>query len=121
MISEEKMAQYRATLRARHATAVAQLDQQFAQAHEIAKQLAAILYQEFNAEQVYLFGSLTDRTQFHSRSDIDLAAWGIEEKRYLAAVAAVTRQQAMFSVDLVRLEEASERMQQTVATHGIPL
>ena len=77
---------------------MAQLDEQFAHAWEIAQQLAKILYTQFNAQDVYLFGSLTDRAQFHSRSDIDLAAWGLAEARYLTAVATVTRQQATFLV-----------------------
>lgn len=121
MVTPEQMTSYRQTMKAREATAVAQLDEQFAHAWAIAQQLAGILYTEFNAQDVYLFGSLTDRTQFHSRSDIDLAAWGIAENAYLTAVAAVTRQQATFLVDLVRLEEANERLQMEVAQHGIRL
>lgn len=121
MVTPEQMTQYRRTLKTRQVTAEAWLDTQFARAWEIARQLAAILYTEFGAKQVYLFGSLADREQFHGRSDIDLAAWGIAEEAYLAAVAAVTRQQAQFLVDLVRLEEASERLKEEVALHGVEL
>ncbi len=121
MVTPEQMATYRQTMKAREATAVAQLDKQYDHAWELAQQLATILYNEFNAKHVYLFGSLTNREQFHNHSDIDLAAWGIDEARYLTAVAAVTRQQATFLVDLVRLEEANERLQTEVRQHGIRL
>jgi predicted nucleotidyltransferase len=121
MISPEKMAEYRRTAEKRRVTAVAKLDQRFAQGREIARELADLLYTDFGAEQVFLFGSLTDRDLFHTRSDIDLAAWGIPEGRYLAAVAAVTSYQTAFSVDLVRLEEASVRLQQTVESKGMAL
>ena len=105
MVSPEKMAEYRRTAQKRQATAVAKLDERFALGQTIARELADLLRADFGAEQVFLFGSLTDRDLFHTRSDIDLAAWGIAEGRYLAAVAAVTGHQTAFSVDLVRLVE----------------
>jgi uncharacterized protein len=121
MITPEKMAQYRQTFRQRQARETACLDERFQLGQTIARQLAALLRREFGAERVVLFGSLTDRDMFHTRSDIDLAAWGIPEQDYLKAVAAVTGFTPAFLVDLARMEEASERLHDVVATEGMDL
>jgi uncharacterized protein len=121
LISPEKMAQYRQTARRRQAEAAARLDGRFQQGRAIARQLADLLRRDFGVERVVLFGSLVDRELFHERSDIDLAAWGIPERRYLAAVAAVTSFTTAFSVDLARMEEATERLTHVVEEEGIPL
>jgi uncharacterized protein len=121
LISPEKMAQYRQTARRRQAAETARLDERFQQGHAVARQLADLLRHDFGAERVVLFGSLVDRELFHARSDIDLAAWGIPERCYLAAVGAVTSFTTAFSVDLARMEEASERLTQVVEQEGIPL
>jgi uncharacterized protein len=121
MITPEKMAQYRQTFRQRQARETACLDERFQLGQTIAQQLAALLRREFGAERVVLFGSLTDRDMFHTRSDIDLAAWGIPEQDYLKAVAAVTGFTPAFLVDLARMEEASERLHDVVATEGMDL
>lgn len=115
------MAQYRQTLRQRQAREAARLNERFQLGQTIARQLAALLRHDFGAERVVLFGSLTDRELFHDRSDIDLAAWGIPEKDYLKAVAAVTGFTPTFQVDLARMEEASERLHNVVAEEGVDL
>jgi uncharacterized protein len=119
MVTPEKMRQYRESARKRQAAAVARLDERFQLGRQIARELAELLRSEFGAERVVLFGSLTDRDLFHERSDIDLAAWGIPEQRYLAAVGAVTGVHTAFVVDLARMEEASERLKEVVASEGI--
>jgi uncharacterized protein len=121
MIPPEKMRQYRETAQRRQAAAVARLDERFQLGRQIAQELADLLRAEFGAERVVLFGSLTDRALFHERSDIDLAAWGIPERRYLTAVAAVTAFHTAFLVDLARMEEATERLKTVVAAEGIEL
>jgi uncharacterized protein len=120
-ISLQKMNEYRQTARRRQAAETIRLDERFQLGRAIASQLADLLRRDFDAERVALFGSLTDRDLFHERSDIDLAAWGIPERRYLAAVAAVTSFTTAFSVDLARMEEATERLTHVVEEEGIPL
>jgi predicted nucleotidyltransferase len=120
MIAPQKMSEYQQTARRRQAEAEARLDERFQQGHAVARQLADLLRRDFGAERVVLFGSLVDREMFHTRSDIDLAAWGIPERRYLAAVGAVTSFTTAFSVDLARMEEASERLTQVVEEEGVP-
>lgn len=121
MIAPDKMEQYRQTARRRRAEEAARLDERFQLGRTIAGQLADLLRRDFGAARVALFGSLTDRDLFHQRSDIDLAVWGIPEESYLKAVAAVTGFTTAFAVDLIRMEEATERLIRLVREEGIPL
>lgn len=109
-ISPEKMAEYRAGARQREAARQKQLDARFAHAWETARQGAALLKAQFQAEKVVVFGSLLDRKLFHQRSDIDLAAWGIPQEKYLRALGCLLDMTTEFSIDLVRVEEAPERL-----------
>ncbi|WP_256258005.1 hypothetical protein [Neomoorella thermoacetica] len=47
------------------------------------------------------FGSLVDRSRFTYWSDVDLAAWGIPDDRFYAAVGAVTGVSEKFRVNLL--------------------
>ena len=46
-------------------------------AWQTAHRVAAMLYKDFGATQVAVFGSLTKRESFSKWSDIDIAVWGI--------------------------------------------
>ncbi len=120
-IPPEKMAEYREGARRREAARQAKLDEQFEQAWAIARQGADILRDQFQAEKVVVFGSLTDRSRFHERSDIDLAAWGIPEREYLRALGEVMDLSPEFLVDLVRVEEAYEHIRKTVESQGVAI
>lgn len=118
-ISPEKMAEYREGARRREAARQAGLDERFQLAWEIARQGADILRDQFQAEKVVVFGSLVDRSRFHERSDIDLAAWGIPEMDYLRALGAVMDSTSEFMVDLVRVEEAFEHIRRRIEANGV--
>ena len=107
-ISPEKMAVYRATARKKAAHRKAALDVRHNHAWETAHIAARMLREDFDAQKVVVFGSLLNRRRFHERSDIDLAAWGIPERRYLRAVCQLLDLDPEFSFDLVRMEEAYE-------------
>lgn len=120
-ISPEKMAEYREGARRREAARQARLDERFQLAWEIARQSADILRDRFQAEKVVVFGSLVDRSRFHERSDIDLAAWGIPEMDYLRALGAVMDSTSEFMVDLVRVEEAYDHIRKTIESQGLTI
>lgn len=122
-IEPEKMARYRATARQRAAREQAALAQRYAHAWETARSAAALLKEQFGASQVLVFGSLVHPQRFHTRSDIDLAAWGIDERLYLRAVSALLDLDPEFSFDLVRMEEVQaevgrEALVKTIETEG---
>ncbi|MTJ46585.1 nucleotidyltransferase family protein [Dolichospermum sp. UHCC 0259] len=72
---------------------------------KIAQQCAKILKERFGAEKVVLFGSLLDYQQMSWRSDIDLAVWGLPEKDYFKAWAAIDEGHP-FEIDLVEVQNA---------------
>lgn len=115
------MAEYREGARRREAARQARLDERFQLAWEIARQSADILRDRFQAEKVVVFGSLVDRSRFHERSDIDLAAWGIPEMDYLRALGAVMDSTSEFMVDLVRVEEAYDHIRKTIESQGLTI
>jgi uncharacterized protein len=120
-IPPEKMAEYRAGARQREAARQLRLDLRFQQAWEVARQGAEILRTQFGAQKVILFGSLVNRKLFHQRSDIDLAVWGITEQAYLLALGSLLDLTAEFSIDLIRVEEAPERLRRRIDRDGVML
>jgi uncharacterized protein len=117
----EKMAEYRRTARRRYEREQAELDRRFARGWEVAREAAVLLKEEFGAQRVAVFGSLTNRKLFHPRSDIDLAVWGIEWRPYLQALGQLLALDPDFSVDLVMVEEASAPLRTTIEQDGVVL
>ncbi len=77
------------------------------QALEAAALCAGVLKEQFGARQVYLFGSLTGQSPWHSRSDIDLAVEGLDPQKYFSALGALLQLLPEgLELDLVSLEEA---------------
>ena len=66
------------------------------------------------------FRSLAHPERFHTRSDVDLAAWGLDERDYLRAVAAVTGLDREISVDLIAVEEAPQSLRERIEAEGAP-
>ena len=125
-IPEEKMNLYRETARRRADHKKAELDERFRRAWQTAQSAAQMLAVSFSARKVVVFGSLVNRNLFHTRSDIDLAAWGIPENVYLSALGALLDLDPEFSFDLVRMEEAYEEetrkaLVNTIEQEGIEL
>ncbi len=90
-------------------------------AWRVARRAAQLLRQEFGAQRVVIFGSLSQRGGFTSWSDIDLAAWGIPDERFYRAVAAVTALSARFKVDLIDPETCRPALRQAIEREGIEL
>jgi len=77
------------------------LAERYEAAWKIAKEAATVLKNDYGARKVVVFGALTDRCAFTHWSDIDLAAWGIPDDRFYAAVGAITGLSPEFKIDLV--------------------
>ena len=56
---------------------------------EVARKCAVTLKEDFGAERVVLFGSMLDPARMWWNSDIDLAVWGLPEKDFFKAGAAI--------------------------------
>jgi predicted nucleotidyltransferase len=77
------------------------------QAEVAAKQCERVLKETFGAREVYIFGSLSGQSPWHSRSDIDLAVEGLAPERYIPALTACYELLPPgMELDLVTLETA---------------
>jgi len=118
---ESEIENYRQTARRRRRDAEHRRQQRLAQAWKVAHKAADLLRERFSAQRVAAFGSLVHPGRFHTRSDVDLAAWGLDEREYLRAVAAVTALDRDISVDLIAVEEAPESLRKRIETEGASL
>jgi uncharacterized protein len=112
---------YRRMALRRRADAENKRQQRLAQGWEVARKAAHLLRERFSAHRVAVFGSLIHEERFHMRSDVDLAAWGLNERDYLRAVAAVTGLDKEISVDLIAVEEAPESLCDLIRAEGSSL
>jgi uncharacterized protein len=91
------------------------------QARKVARKAASILRKQFGVEKVILFGSVVNSPLFHSRSDVDIAVWGLDEKMYFRVVGILQGISSEIGVDLVLFETASPAMQEVILRDGKPL
>ena len=92
------------------------------QLRQIAHECARRLVQDYDAERVYLFGSLLSDDRVHDRSDIDLAVEGLEGDLYFRALADLWKLLPEGAeLDLVPLEQAWPSMFERVKSEGIVL
>lgn len=120
-LSQTKLAQYRATAQERERLAETQVAERLARATVVAQQAAALLKERYQVAQVAVFGSLVHPALFHAHSDIDLAMWGLAECNYYRAVGELQALNPEFGIDLIRVEEASVLLQQTLAQESMLL
>ena len=93
----------------------------FDRAWDIARKAAEILKTKYQVDQVVVFGSLVASDQFHIRSDIDLAVWGIEGRDYYRAVGELQSLDREIAIDVVVCEEAKEYLRKVIDQKGIAL
>lgn len=117
----ETMALYAASARCRRETRLANLRARRERAWESACRAAHILRSEFGAQRVAAFGSVVHPKFFHQHSDVDVGAWGIAEGAYLRAVARLLELDSAIPIDLIRAEEATEGLRETMEREGVPL
>lgn len=117
-ISHEQMEQYRQNWRKRQERERREMEARRKQAWVVARQAADLLRGRFGASKVVVFGSLARDDFFHERSDVDLAAWGIDERDYLKAVSQLLDLDSALEVNLVRVEEARESIHAAIERDG---
>jgi uncharacterized protein len=105
----------------RQASAKEQVQLRWRKAQELAHTAAEILRSNYEANRVVLFGSATHPTTFTLWSDVDLAAWGIPDDRYYAAVAAVSGLSREIGIDLVDPESCSPALREAIDRDGTEL
>lgn len=120
-IPPEEMVRYREAARRRHEQRRQALEERRRLAWETARKAAALLKERYGATRVLLFGSLARNDPLSPHSDVDLLAWGLDERAYYRIVAQLQDLTPGIPVDLVRAEEASPKLLAQAETEGILL
>lgn len=92
---------------------LAQMKERQQRGLEVAHKCARILKEEFGAARVVLFGSMLNPEQMWWGSDIDLATWGLPEKDFFKAGAAIEWGHD-FSIDLVEIQYAKPHIRKAI-------
>ena len=92
-----------------------------ARAWQIVSEIATLLYDEFGATQVAVFGSLTEPISFTKSSDIDIAVWGLSDKTHSKAYDKVLDMRTGFKIDLINFDRTKGLFRERVLQQAIPI
>ena len=118
-VSKQKMAVYKATADRRWQQEQQKLSSSFRHKWLIAEKAAEMLKKEFGVQQVAVFGSITQKALYHLRSDLDIAVWGLDEKKFHRAVAKLLQLEPSHRIDLVRIEDARDSLRSVIDQEGV--
>ncbi len=119
-LSPAELAAYRERLDAHFRSR--QVDEALLQrAWQTAYRVAAMLYEDFGATRVAVFGSLAERDWFSKGSDIDIAVWGLSNSAYLRAAYDVYYLSPEFKVDLVDFDSCKGRFRERIESQAVPI
>ena len=88
-------------------------------AWQTAYQVATLLYEEFGATQVVVFGSLTEPMGFTKRSDIDIAVSGLSQDAYDKAGSKIFRFDSGFKIDLINFDRSKGLFRERIKSQAI--
>ena len=91
------------------------------QAWHDAQEVAALLYEEFGATQVSVFGSLTEPLWFMKGSDIDIAVSGLSSDLYDKARIKVMNFDSTFRIDLINFDTSKGLFRERIKHQAIPI
>jgi len=91
------------------------------QAWHTAHEVAALLYEQFNASQVFVFGSLTEPMGFTEGSDIDIAVSGLSNDAYDKAYGEVVYFDASFKIDFINFDRSKGLFRERIKHQAIPI
>ena len=86
-----------------------------------AYEVATLLYDEFGATKVAVFGSLAEPLCFTKSSDIDIAVWGLTDKEHTRANDKVMDVITEFKVDMICFESAKGLFRDRIIQNAIPI
>lgn len=90
-------------------------------AWETAHRMATVLYQEYGAAKVAVFGSLAERHRFTKHSDIDIVVWGLSYNTCLDALWETDGLSAEFKIDIIDFQGASELVRKRILNQAVPI
>ena len=90
-------------------------------AWDTAYQIATLLYEQFGATQVVVFGSLTEPIGFTNRSDIDIAVSGLSTADYDKAWRMVMDFKSGFKIDFINFDTSKGLFRERIKYQAIPI
>ena len=91
------------------------------QAWHTAYEVAALLYEQFGATQVFIFGSLTEPMWFTKGSDIDIAVSGLSNDLYDKAYKKIMDFDSEFKIDIINFDRSKGLFRERVKYQAIPI
>jgi predicted nucleotidyltransferase len=99
-----------------------QVDKELLQrAWETAHSLATVLYRDFGATKVAVFGSLTEPERFTQNSDIDIVVWGVSYNKCLDALWETKGLNPEFKIDIINFKSVNSLFRERVLSEAIPI
>ncbi|MDE0634443.1 MAG: hypothetical protein OXI43_01135 [Candidatus Poribacteria bacterium] len=97
-----------------------QVDEELLQrAWTVAHRLAAVLYQDYGASKVAVFGSLAEREWFTEHSDIDIVVWGVSYNRCLDALWDTEGLGSEFKIDIINFKSINRSFRERILSQAI--
>lgn len=90
-------------------------------AWEAAYHIATVLYQDYGASKVAVFGSLTQPICFTEKSDIDIVVWGVSYNKCLDALWETEGLTTEFEIDLIDVKSINRLFRQRILNEAIPI
>ena len=99
-----------------------QVDKELVQrAWETARRLAIVLYRDFGATKVAVFGSLTEPKRFRQNSDIDILVWGVSYDKCLDALWGTKGLDPEFKIDIINFKSVDRLFRERILSEAIPI
>ena len=99
-----------------------QVDEELLQrAWQAAHRVATVLYQDYGASKVAVFGSLAERELFSKNSDIDIIVWGISYNKCLDVLWNTKGISSEFKIDLIDFETSNELFRERILNQAIQI
>ena len=99
-----------------------QVDKELIQrAWETARRLATVLYRDFGATKVAVFGSLTEPERFTQNSDIDIVVWGISYNKCLDALWETKGLNPEFKIDIINFKSINSLFRERILSQAVPI
>ena len=90
-------------------------------AWETARRLARVLYRDFGATKVAVFGSLTEPKRFTQNSDIDIVVWAVSYNKCLDALWETKGLSAEFKIDIINFKSIDSLFRERILNQAIPI
>lgn len=88
-------------------------------AWEDAHRVAAVLYQDYGASKVAVFGSLTEQRRFTKYSDIDIIVWGLSYNKCLDALWQTDGLSEEFKIDIINFKSTDKAFRERILKQAI--